>query len=594
MNAFALQTARKATLSKFFRLVPRAALSALVQEVDEIADMLQHAAIAQEEFRKLSQEETDHIFDAIAHEANRYRVPLAKLAIQETKMGCFEDKIMKNGLACELIHDRYRPLKTCGLIASDPTHGKHTYAFPVGPVCAITPVTNPTSTAIAKSLVMVKTRNAGIVLPHHRASESTFEAVRICHDAGVRAGAPDGWVQCVEHPSRDVKKQVLNSDEIKMILATGGPGIIRACKDAGKPALSGGAGNAPVLVDELADLKTACSFIVLGKTFDNGMTCAAEQSIVVVGRVYDEFKSLLQERGVYFLNSYDRMLLSSYIHKDGHINPDIVGQTPVEIAKRAGIKTKLPRNTVVLGTEESIIGPENPLSGEKLSPVISLFRAKDFTHGVSQCQALALNGGVGHTAGIHTAEEGRLSARVQQFVEHIPVGRVIVNAPIVLTAIGTAFNFNMDPSFTLGVGTQAGSSLSTSLSPTDLISTVTVAERQPHMEWYHLPPNIFFNRGCLEEAIQQCAMPDETGTRCRRAMVVTDMGIRKCGYLARLLKALKKEGFEVNVFDQVQPDPNIELVRAGVEVCKTFKPDIIFCIGGGSAIDAGKFIRVKY
>jgi acetaldehyde dehydrogenase/alcohol dehydrogenase len=363
---------------------------------------------------------------------------------------------------------------------------------------------------------------------------------------------------------------------------------------SGKPAIGVGGGNAPVLIDERADLQTACGSLVLGKTFDNGVICAAEQSAVVVDEAYDKFKELLQARGVFFLEGQERERLAAFIHKDGRINPDIVGQTALEIAKLAGLKGEIPPHTVVLATEETEIGPHNPLSAEKLSPVLSLFRAKDFEDGLQLCRALALHGGIGHTGGFYTDDEGGSSARVEAYVKCVPVGRVIVNAPTSLTAIGTAFNFAVDPSFTLGVGTHAGSSVSAALTPTHLLNTVIAAERQKHMEWFNLPRRIFFNRGCLEEALQSCAGPDENGLCTTRAIVVTDPGMVQCGHVDRLVDALKKIGHTVDVFSAVSPDPDMACIRRGVKACESFRPDIMFCLGGGSPIDAGKFIRVQY
>jgi acetaldehyde dehydrogenase/alcohol dehydrogenase len=379
-----------------------------------------------------------------------------------------------------------------------------------------------------------------------------------------------------------------------MILSTGGPGVVKASYESGKPAIGVGSGNAPVLVDELADLKMACGSIVLGKTFDNGVICAAEQSAVVVDAVYDEFRKLLEARGVLFVAGEDRDRLAAFLHKNGSINPDIVGQTALEISKRAGLKGQIPKGTVVLATEEKEIGPENPMSAEKLSPVLSLFRAKDFEDGVFLAECLALHGGVGHTAGMYTGEGPEAEARKHTFAQRIPVGRVIVNAPTSLTAVGTAFNFAVDPSFTLGVGTHAGSSVSTSLTPSHLLNTMVVVERQEHMEWFNLPSRIFFNRGCLEEAVQSCAQSDEYGERTTRALIVTDMGMVLCGHVDRLSDVLKKLGYAVDVFSDVLPDPDMVCVRKGIKVCESFRPDIMFCLGGGSPIDAGKFIRVQY
>ena len=358
----------------------------------------------------------------------------------------------------ELIFDRYKDAKTCGLINGDDIHGKRLYANPVGPVAALTPVTNPTSTAVSKILMLAKTRNTGVFLPPPRAAKCTAEAVRICREAGEEVGAPPGWVQCVDVHSVVESQAIMKSDKINLILSTGGPNMVKASYSCGKPAIGVGSGNAPILVDETADLHEACGSIVLGKTFDAGMICAAEQSVVTVESVYDEFKSLLEHRGVYFLAGNDREKLANFIEKDGRINPDIVGQSAHEIARRAGIESPIPADTVVLATEEETIGESNPLSKEKLSPVLALYKAATFEDAVQKCRALALNGGVGHTAGLYTTSTDKKEAlrREEDFLMNVPVHRVLVNVPTSLAAIGSAFNFSIDPSFTLGVGTGAG------------------------------------------------------------------------------------------------------------------------------------------
>jgi len=564
---------------------------------EENSKILAGVSKAQEEFLLLTQEDTDRVFRAVAQAANLQRLPLAKLAKEETKMGCFEDKVLKNGLACELIYDHYCDSKTCGLIHEDHFHGMKTYAYSVGPIAALTPVTNPTSTAIAKCLIMAKTRNAAIFLPHPRASKATAEAVRICCEAGERAGAPKGWVQCVKTPSMEESNAIMRSDEIRLILSTGGPGVVKASYTSGKPAIGVGAGNAPVLVDETADLKLACGSIVTGKCFDNGMICAAEQSAVIVKDVYQEFKKLMEDRGVYFIYEHNRELLVEYMRKDGRINPDIVGQSALDIASRAGIKN-VPADTLILATEEyrGDIGEEYPLSHEKLSPILSFFQCENFEDGVNLCAKLAKNGGIGHTAGLYTSKNNKLlaSEREKQFVHSVPVSRVLVNSPASLTAIGSSFNFDVPPSFTLGVGTMAGSSVSTNVGPSHLINLVTVAERQDHIEWFNLPQRIFFNRGCLEEALRECGKAYSTGERDERVIIISGKTNQKLGYVDRVSRCLRGQGFEVEVFTDVHVDPDMECIRKGVEVCNRFNPDLMVCLGGGSPMDAGKFIRAQY
>jgi len=438
--------------------------------------------------------------------------------------------------------------------------------------------------------MLAKTRNTGVFLPHPRSAKSTAEAVGICREAGEKVGAPKNWVQCITDHTLEDSKLIMQSDEIKLILATGGPSMVKASYSCGKPAIGVGSGNAPILVDDTANIENACGSIILGKTFDNGMICASEQSVVALTSVYDELKSRMVKRGVYFLEGEEREKLAAFIEVDGRINPAIVGQTPQEIARRGNL-SPIPKNTVVLATEETVIGNDNPLSKEKLSPVLALYRASDFEDGVQLCRKLALTGGIGHTAGLYTSDLNTQEAkrREEAFLKEVPVHRILVNAPTSIAAIGGAMNFHVDPSFTLGVGTNAGSSISSNVGPKHLINLTTVAERQQHIEWLKIPRELYFNRGCLEEVLQGSSL-----SGLNRALVVTDKGIVKSGILERVLKCLKASGMEVEVFSDVHPDPDMECIRNGVDVCKSFQPDVMICLGGGSPMDAGKFIRAQY
>lgn len=554
-------------------------------DVDAIVD---RANKAQVQFSKLDQEAVDKIFLKIAHAADKNRVPLAVLATEETKMGLVEDKVLKNGLAAELISSRYKNTKTVGVIHNDTVHGITKIATAVGTVVCITPTTNPTSTGIAKSLFLAKTRNAGIFLPHPRAAKCTAEAIKICHDAGVEAGAPVNWVQCVPKPTLELSNAIMSHPRVNLILATGGPAMVKASYSTGHPAIGVGSGNAPVLVDETADLKLACGSIILGKTFDNGMICAAEQSLVVVDQVYETFKSLLEDRGVQFLYGEDKKALEAFLIQDGRINVDVVGQSAKRIAQLIGVK--VPPTTVVLAAEESRVGKDIPLSYEKLSPILAVYRAADFESAVDLCNQLAWHGGVGHTAGIYSKDRARLEA----FAAKLPVGRVLANMPTSISAIGTEFNHEIDPSFTLGVGTLAGSSTNENVGPMHLLNIKILATRQDHIEWYKNPPDIYYNRGCLEEALSDCARPMKDGERMSRAIIVTDKVMGFLGYVERVKKTLIEKGFMVSIFDDVNPDPDMATVRRGIEACKQFMPDIMICLGGGSPMDAGKFIRALY
>lgn len=537
---------------------------------------------------KLDQAAVDKIFCAIAHVADLNRIPLAKLAVEETGMGLLEDKVLKNGLAAELIKDRYKNTKTVGVIDKDTVHGITKIANPVGTVVCITPCTNPTSTGIAKTLFLAKTRNAGIFLPHPRSAKSTAEAIRICHDAGVAAGAPENFVQCVPKPTLELSNKIMNHSSVNLILATGGPGMVKAAYSTGHPAIGVGSGNAPVLVDETADLKEASGSIVMGKTFDNGMICAAEQSVVVVKSVYKEFKSLLEARGVHFVYGEEKKKLENFlIDPSGRVNVNIVGQSARRIAEMIGIEVA--PGTVVLAAEESGIGKEYPMSFEKLSPVLGVYKARDFDHAAEICTDLTWHGGVGHTAGIYSRDKKRLEA----YAAMVPAGRILANTPTSITAVGTEFA-NLDPSFTLGVGTQAGSSTSDNVGPMHLLNIKTLASRQDHIEWYRNPPDIYFNRGCLEDALDDCAKPLKNGDRLYRCLIITDKVMGTLGFVDRVKNTLAEKGFSVSVFDDVNPDPDMATVRKGVQACESFRPDLMVCLGGGSPMDAGKFIRVLY
>jgi acetaldehyde dehydrogenase/alcohol dehydrogenase len=455
-------------------------------------------------------------------------------------------------------------------------------------VVCITPCTNPTSTAIAKTLFLAKTRNVGIFLPHPRSAKATAEAVRICHDAGVAAGAPVNFIQSVPEPTLDISSKIMNHPDVNLILATGGPGMVKAAYSTGHPAIGVGSGNAPILVDETADLKQACGSIVLGKTFDNGMICASEQSIVVVDAVYDELKTLLQERGVCFLYGDDKKKLEDFIIQDGRINVDIVGQSASKIAKMIGVT--VPPGTVVLAAEETGIGEAYPLSHEKLSPVLGVYRASNFEEAMDVAEELTTYEGIGHTAGIYSNDKDRL----EQYAIRMPAGRILANMPTSISAIGTEFNNSIDPSFTLGVGTHAGSSTNDNVGPMHLLNIKTLATRQDHIEWYRNPSDIYFNRGCLEAALEDCAKSLPDGMTLKRCLIVTDKVMGLLGYVDRIRDKLAEHGFLVSVFDDVNPDPDMATVRKGVAVCNSFQPDLMICLGGGSPMDAGKFIRVVY
>jgi acetaldehyde dehydrogenase/alcohol dehydrogenase len=548
-----------------------------------INDKIQRLNEAQEIFKTFDQGKIDYIFKYVAQEATKQRVPLAKLAHEETRMGVFEDKVIKNSVAAELPLSKYANTKTCDIIERDTTKGLIKVATPVGPIASLIPTTNPTSTAIIKSLFALKTRNAMIFLPHPRANKSTAEAVRICHDAAVKAGAPIDILQSVE-PTRENSEYVMKHAGIKHILATGGGQMVKAAYQSGVPALGVGAGNAAVVIDDTANFDSAVGSIILGKTFDNGVICASEQSIVILDSVYDRVIDMFKKRGVYFVEGEDKTKLGNYLIVEGHVNADIVGQSAKKIAK--DIDISVPDNTVVLAAEVSKIGEIEPFSHEKLSPILGFYRASDFEEACNIAESIVKYGGAGHTAAIYSKNQ----ERIDKFALKMPAFHLMANMPTSLGAIGSAYNYNVDPSFTLGVGSIAGSSLSGNLKPEDLLDIKTLAEGQVHIDWFKVPPSIYFNRNCTDEALDDLSRYGDL----KRVIIVTDKMMVEMGYIKRIITKLESNGFTCSVFDGVMPDPNIETVRKGVELCKTFKPDTLICIGGGSPLDAGKMIRVFY
>lgn len=499
-------------------------------------------------------------------------------------MGCFEDKVIKNGVAAELTYAKYRDTKTVGIIERNEVKKITKIAVPKGPIAAILPTTNPTSTVVTKALFSLKTRNGMIFLPHPRSSQCTAAAVKICLDEAVAAGAPAGILQAIEHPNRDISNYVMHHPDIRLLLATGGPAMVKACYESGKPSLGVGAGNASVIIDETANLEEAVGSIILSKTFDNGVICASEQSIVLLDEVYDRGVKLFKQRGVTFLYGDDLQKLRDYLIIHGSINPNVVGQSAMTIASNAGIK--VPPGTLVLAGEVSDIGPSEPMSYEKLSPILSFYRAKDFSDALDIGKRIVEFGGLGHSAVMYSRKQDRLDL----FALTMPAFHLMANMPSAFGAIGTAFNFNVDPSFTLGVGSIGGSSLSGPLSPMNLLDIKTLADKEEHIQWFKIPPKIYYNRNCLEDALNDLS---EEKT-LKRALVVTDRPMVEMGYAARLTRALEDRGYTTHVFSGIAPDPDMDCVRRGVQECESFKPDMMICLGGGSPMDAGKFIRVQY
>lgn len=549
----------------------------------ELEELIQQVKKAQQQFANYSQEQVDLIFKKAALAANNARIPLAKMAVQETEMGVIEDKVIKNHFASEIIYNKYKHSKTCGIIEEDKSFGLQKIAEPVGILAGIVPTTNPTSTAIFKALIALKTRNGIIFSPHPRAKDCTIAAAKIVLEAAVKAGAPAGIIGWIDQPSVELSQALMQHPSINLILATGGPGMVKAAYSSGRPSLGVGAGNTPALIDETAHIKMAVSSIILSKTFDNGMICASEQSVIVVDSIYEEVRQEFIDRGAYLLSPEEREKVVGILLKDGHINPDIVGQPVEKLAAMAGIS--VPEDTRLLIAEVENIGLEEPFSYEKLSPVLAMYRAKDFEDGVKKAEKLVLFAGRGHTAVLYTAPSNR--ENIKRFEDNVQTARVLINTPSSQGAIGDIYNFRLDPSLTLGCGTWGGNSISENVEPTHLLNIKTVAERRENMLWFRVPPKVYFKYGSLPVAIRELAGK-------KRAFIVTDKPLFDLGVTAPLQEILEEIGITVNIFYDVEPDPSLETVERGLNVINTFNPDVIIAIGGGSPMDAAKIMWLLY
>jgi acetaldehyde dehydrogenase / alcohol dehydrogenase len=550
-----------------------AALEATIQKVVE----------AQKIYRTFSQEQVDEIFRKAAFAAAGNRIGLAKMAVTETGMGIVEDKVIKNHFASEYIYNKYKDEKTCGLIEEDPTFGVRKYAEPIGVIAGIVPTTNPTSTAIFKSLISLKTRNGIIFSPHPRAAKSTIEAAKVILKAAVEAGAPEGIVGWIEDPSVEASQYLMHHRNINMILATGGPGMVKAAYSSGVPAIGVGAGNTPAIIDETANLKMAVSSVLMSKTFDNGMICASEQSVVVVDAVYEAVKNLFIENGAYILNAEEKEKVGNTIVVDGHLNAKIVGQPAWKIAEMSGFK--VPKEAKVLIGEAIEINADEHFAYEKLSPVLAMYRATDFRDAEYKAIKLVNFGGIGHTSVLYT--NPRNKERINSFSSLIKTGRLLVNMPSSQGAIGDIYNFKLEPSLTLGCGSWGGNSVSENVGVKHLINIKTNAERRENMLWLRIPEKVYFKYGCLPVALQ-----DLEGKK--RAFIVTDKPIYDLGYADKVVQQLKHLNIESNIFYEVEPDPTLATVRKGLSRINAFQPDTIIAVGGGSAMDAAKIMWLMY
>jgi len=552
--------------------------------VEALQERMRIMRAAQREFSHFTQEQVDHIFFEAAMAANKARIPLAKMAVEETGMGVMEDKVIKNHYASEYIYHAYRNTKTVGVIEKDDAFGIKKIAEPIGLVAAVIPTTNPTSTAIFKALLCLKTRNAILISPHPRAKKCTAEAARIVYEAAVKAGAPEGIIGCIEYPSLELTGELMHEADI--ILATGGPGMVHAAYSSGKPALGVGAGNTPVIIDETADIKLAVSSIIHSKTFDNGMICASEQSVTVLDSIYDEVRDEFERRGCYFLKGDELDKVRHTILINGALNAKIVGQSAHTIAKLAGVD--VPEETKILIGEVESVDISEEFSHEKLSPVLAMYHAKDFDEALDKAETLVCDGGHGHTASlyIHPAQK----EKILRHAERMEACRIVINTPSSFGGIGDLYNFKMAPSLTLGCGTWGGNSVSENVGVKHLLNVKTVAERRENMLWFRAPQKVYFKKGCMPVAL------DELGTVMgkKKCFIVTDSFLYKNGYVAPIEAKLDELGIQHTCFYDVAPDPNLSSALKGAQAMRLFEPDCIIALGGGSAMDAGKIMWVMY
>ena len=554
-----------------------------VKTHDDLKLIIERAKKAQKIYATFSQEQVDKIFKAAATAADKMRIPLAKMAVEESGMGVVEDKVIKNHFASEYIYNKYKNTKTCGIISEDKANGIKLVAEPIGVIAAVIPTTNPTSTAIFKSLLALKTRNALVFSPHPRAKKCTIEAARIVLEAAVKAGAPDGLIAWIDEPSVELSGALMHHEDIDMILATGGPGMVKAAYSSGKPALGVGPGNTPAVIDETADIKMAVSSILLSKTFDNGMICASEQSIVCVKDVYDEVKKELEYRGAYILNKSEKEKVASTIIKEGRLNAAIVGQPAYKIAEMAGLE--VPEETKVLIGEVTDICEEEAFAHEKLSPVLALYKAKDFEDAVQKAYDLVDFGGAGHTSVLYTDE--RKSDRIDFFGKKLHTCRILINTPSSHGGIGDLYNFKVNPSLTLGCGSWGGNATSENVGVHHLLNIKTVAERRENMLWYKVPAKIYFKRGALDLALRELQGR-------KRAFIVTDRFLFNSGMTNAITNVLDEIGVDYQIFFDVKPDPTLSTINDAMMMVKAYEPDTFIALGGGSSMDAAKILWLMY
>ena len=557
----------------------------IIDSVESLEEGFRRVREAENKYSGYTQEQVDKIFMSAASAANKARIPLAKMAVEETGMGVVEDKVIKNNYAAEYIYNAYKNTKTCGVIEEDAAYGIKKIAEPIGVIAAVIPTTNPTSTAIFKCLLALKTRNAIIISPHPRAKQSTIAAAKLVLEAAVEAGAPEDIISWIDVPSLDLTNYVMKEADI--ILATGGPGMVKAAYSSGKPALGVGAGNTPAIIDDTADIILAVNSIIHSKTFDNGMICASEQSVIVLDGVYEAVKEEFANRGCYFLNPEETEKVRKTIIINGALNAKIVGQKAAKIAELSGVK--VPEGTKILIGEVESVDISEEFAHEKLSPVLAMYRAKDFSDALDKAEHLIADGGYGHTSSVYLNEVTE-KEKLAEFAERMKTCRILVNTPSSHGGIGDLYNFKLAPSLTLGCGSWGGNSVSENVGVKHLLNIKTVAERRENMLWFRAPEKVYIKKGCLPVALDEL----KSVRNAKRAFIVTDTFLYENNYTKPITDKLDEMGIVHTTFFNVQPDPTLANATEGAAQMAAFKPDTIIALGGGSAMDAGKIMWVLY
>ena len=560
--------------------------SNLVDNAEQLELLIERVKKAQKLYSTFSQEKVDAIFKAAATAADKARIPLARMAVEETGMGILEDKIIKNHYASEYIYNKHKNAKTCGIIKEDKTNGTKIVAEPLGILAGIIPTTNPTSTAIFKSLIALKTRNAIIFSPHPRAMKCTIAAAKLVLEAAVKAGAPEDIIGWIDVPSIELSSQLMKHPNIDCILATGGPGMVKAAYSSGNPALGVGPGNTSAVIDETADIKMAVSSILMSKTFDNGMICASEQAVIVVDSIYEEVKKEFEYRGAYLVSKAEqqKMIDLPFIDpKRGTAHPDIVGQSAYKIAQLSGFE--VPENAKVLLAERPAVDWEDPFSREKLSPILSMYRAKNYEEATEMAYEMVSKGGAGHTSVLYT--DARSQERINQYAEKMPTCRVLINSPSSQGGIGDLFNFKLEPSLTLGCGSWGKNAVSGNVGVENLLNYKTVAERRENMLWFKVPQKIYFKRGAIDLALRELEGK-------KRAFIVTDRFLFNSGAVYNVTNILDEIGIDYQIFFDVKPDPTLSTINQAMEIIRPYEPDVIISLGGGSPMDAAKIMWLMY